>query len=394
MQLPIAEPCRSILDARPAPGRAASLYLHIPFCFHKCHYCDFYSLVDDDSRHEVFVDRLVEEIEASKSFFAPNIDTVFVGGGTPTLLSPPLWKRLLAALHAIPGWNDGPGEFTVEANPETVTDELAATLCQGGVSRVSIGCQSFNLAHLKTLERWHDPENVARSVSILRRNGIDNLNLDLIFAIPGQTVEDWIEDLHQAIALQPTHLSCYGLTYETNTPLHVRMRAGSIQPVDDAAEADMYEATMENLAAAGFVQYEISNWSRPNLPCRHNLTYWTNGNWWALGPSASGHVDGLRWKNVPRIGSYLDQRPLPPVTDVERLDANGVVGERFMLGLRLNCGIPLRQVEAMLAGSSTADRRLAIDRFVNEGLIERTEESLRLTHRGRLLANDVLSELI
>lgn len=373
----------------------------MPFCFHKCHYCDFYSIVDNQDRQAAFTDRLIREIEAAAGeWVAAPLETIFIGGGTPTLLRVELWERLLEAINShLPLARDGDGgEFTVEANPETVTDELTEVLIGGGVNRVSIGAQSFNPRHLKTLERWHDPANVARSVEILRRAGIDNINLDLIFGVPGQSVEDWIGDLDAALDLQPTHLSCYGLMYEHNTPLTKRMEAGEITPVDQDVEAAMYEATLDRLEAAGFEQYEISNWARPtDFRCCHNLLYWRNANWLALGPSASGHIDGLRWKNIARLGDYLNSpTTLPPITDVERVDPSTQAGERFMLGLRLNEGLLSAEVETLLAlsGDRADARRNAIERHCAAGLLQTANGRLRLTRRGLLMANAVLVDLV
>lgn len=397
MKLPIASAEATILDVPepPVAGRCRSLYVHVPFCFHKCHYCDFYSLVDDESRHEPFVRTLLAELESASEFLAPELETIFVGGGTPTLLSPALWSEVLERLR--PRCGDST-EFTVEANPETVTPELAATLNGGGVNRISIGCQSFHPAHLKTLERWHEPANVGRSMEIFRRAGIENLNLDLIFGIPGQTLADWIEDLDRAMELEPDHLSCYGLTYETNTPLYVKMKSGGITPIDSDVEADMYEATMERLAAAGYEQYELSNWARPGRRCRHNMVYWTNGDWWALGPSASGHVCGLRWKNASRVSEYIDEREragwLPPIAEWERVDESTRVGEEFMLGLRLNQGLPASRLETLLRLDGGVRRRAEINRLMALGFLEQTPDALRLTRAGRLQANVVVEALL
>lgn len=400
---------RSAPEAEKAAFSAVrGLYVHIPFCFHKCHYCDFYSIVDSQDRQSAFADRLVTELEAAAVFVEQSVETIFVGGGTPTLLKPHLWQRLLEAIHRWTPLANG-GEFTVEANPETVTPELAEVLAEGGVNRVSIGCQSFNPKHLTTLERWHEPRNVERSVDILRAAGIVNLNLDLIYAVPGQTLVEWQADLDAALALQPSHLSCYGLMYEPNTPLTVRVRQGQIQPAEQDLEAAMYEATIERLAAAGFEHYEISNWARlddshsssraaagaSSNRCRHNMLYWSNANWWPLGPSASGHIDGVRWKNVPRLGEYLEYGPLPPILDVERVDEDTRIGERFMLGLRMIEGLLHDEVDWLLErGSRAAERRAAIQCHINTGLLERTETSLRLSRSGLMLADSVLADLI
>jgi oxygen-independent coproporphyrinogen III oxidase len=381
-----------------ATGRRLGLYIHVPFCFHKCHYCDFYSIVDSRDRQGQFVARLIEEIEAAAELLPSPLETIFVGGGTPTLLAAPLWADLLAALSGavlrLPG-----AEFTVEANPETVTPELADVLVAGGVNRVSIGAQSFNPVHLKTLERWHDPRNVGRAVEIFRAAGVGSINLDLIFAIPGQSVTDWVADLDAAIALECDHLSCYGLMYEPNTPLTQKLRQGKIAPVDDESAAAMYESSMERLADAGFEHYEISAWAKPGKRCRHNVLYWTNQDWWPLGPSASGHVGGTRWKNVSRLAEYLDERPgrggLPPITDVERLDADGRVGEELMLRLRLVDGIERSWLEGLLReGARGGERAAAIEKAIAENLLEEREGWVRLTRRGLLLADVVLAELV
>jgi oxygen-independent coproporphyrinogen-3 oxidase len=367
-------------------------YIHVPFCFHKCHYCDFYSFVETRGREQIFVDRLIAELRAFRGRFTGRVETIFVGGGTPTLLSAELWEGLLAAIHEniamVP-----PCEFTVEANPETVTEVLARVLVAGGVNRVSIGAQTFNPVHLKTLERWHDPRNVGRAVGMLRDAGIENINLDLIFGIPGQTLEEWRTDLDAALSLSPEHLSCYSLMYEPNTPLTQKLKAGLIQRVDEDVEAAMYERTMDVLADEGYEHYEISNWAKPERRCRHNLVYWLNRNWWAFGPSASGHVDGVRWKNLPRLADYLERSPWALITDVEELDGDGRVGEELMLRLRLIEGIPVADLKSLLARGS--DRRaVEIDRLTKEGLLERAHARVRLTRRGVLLADSVISALL
>ncbi len=376
------------------------VYLHVPFCFHKCHYCDFYSIVDSQDRQAEFVDRLIDEMQAASPWIRHSLETIFIGGGTPTLLRANLWERLLDAMAQFLPLT---GEFTVEANPETVTNELARVLVAGGVNRISIGAQSFDVRHLKTLERWHDPANVRRSVKILRSAGIDNFNLDLIFAVPGQTVDDWRRDVDAALALEPAHISCYGLMYEHNTPLTRRMQAGEITPVDQDIEAAMYEVAIDRLAAAGFEHYEISNWARratgdstTDTRCRHNLLYWRNRNWWALGPSASGHLEGLRWKNIARLGEYLDSESLPPITDVERVDQPTQAGEQFMLGLRLVDGLLSAEVQSLLtlSGPRAAARQAAIERHLRVGLLQMRDDRLMLTRRGLLLANDVLVDLV
>ena len=204
-----------------------------------------------------------------------------------------------------------------------------------------------------------------------------------------------MRDLDRALALAPDHVSAYGLVYEPNTPLHVRLRRGDVTPVDEDLEARMYEHALDTLAAAGFERYEISNWSRPSMACRHNLIYWTGGDWWAFGPSGSAHGAGVRWKNVPRLGDWLARGPFAPVQDVERVDADGRIGERFMLELRLAQGIAEDEVSRMLeVGARGLARARAIERHELDGLLERGGGRLRLSRRGLLLANTVVADLV
>ena len=376
-------------------GTAApqGIYGHVPFCFHKCHYCDFYSLVDRRDRQPMFVQRLTEELRLVGPYFKRPLRTIFFGGGTPTLLAAEHWRTVLDAVRDNLSLESG-YEFTLEANPETVHAELLAVLVDGGVNRLSLGAQSFQPKQLEALERWHDPANVERSVKLARAAGIWNINLDLIFAIPGQSLNAWLADLDTAVALEPTHFSCYNLTYESNTPMTAKMRSGAIRPVENEVEAQMYEATIERLAEAGFEHYEISNWARPGYRCRHNMMYWENENWWPLGPSAAGHIAGTRWRNVPRLDAYLAQGSWPPICDVEQLDADGRVGEELMLRLRLIDGVALDRLDELLAvGQRGPQRMAAIAQHIDGGLLQRTSDRLKLTKRGLLLADLVLADL-
>lgn len=384
-----------LLDTLTASRGPLGAYLHVPFCFHKCHYCDFYSVVDRGDRHADFIDQLLAELQVVGQHTSRPIRTIFAGGGTPTLLSPDLWRRLLAGLDDSLSLTSL-AEFTVEANPETVTAPLLEVLAAGGVNRLSIGAQSFAAEHLKTLERWHEPDNVARSVGLARAAGIDNFNLDLIFAIPGQTLPDWCDDLGRALELEPSHLSCYALTYEPNTPMAARLQADEFERADEDLEAAMYETTVEVLGDAGFEQYEISNWAKPSRACQHNLGYWTNKDWWAFGPGAAGHIDGCRWKNIPRLNEYLDGPAPPRIVDIERLDPSRRAGEALMLGLRLNAGVKIAELDDLLADESgeSVQRRLRIDQAVQQGILECDETSLRLTPAGRLVADSLFVDLL
>ena len=406
MSLPVVEFIRTDADHQ---GRAAAklpplpplksmdgLYLHVPFCFHRCHYCDFFSVVDrvgpdaPGNRQDAFIAALLREItthaEAAEHGLRP--DTLFVGGGTPTLLRPDLWQILLKQLSEL-GVLKRITEFTVEANPETVTHELAAVLAGGGVNRVSIGAQSFEPTHLKTLERWHDPASVARAVKHFREAGIRRINLDLIFGIPGQSVADFDADLDAALHLGVEHLSCYGLTYEPNTALTTRLRQGKVTRCDEEVEAAMYEHAMDRLAAAGFEHYEVSAWAKPGERCRHNLHYWRNGDWLGIGPGAASHVQGVRWKNKPHLEQYLAASPRPPIVDWEQLDARGRADEQLMMGLRLREGVTRAWLD-----EAFAPRAADIERLITSGFLEQDEQHTRLTRRGLLVADSVIGALI
>lgn len=375
-------------------------YVHVPFCFHKCHYCDFYSFVDREDRQEEFAARLDAELAAWAPLVRSPLGTLFVGGGTPTLLRPPVLDRVLGSVRdRLPFAADA--EWTVEANPETVTEEVARTLVARGVGRVSLGAQSFDPAHLKTLERWHDPASVARAIGLLRGAGVARISIDLIFGIPGQTLAQWEADLRQAIALGTDHLSCYGLTYEPNTAMTKRMERGEFEPCEEDLEAAMLERADALLGDAGFARYEVSNWARvrggdPSAEeCRHNMLYWRNRDWLAFGPSASGHAQGVRWKNVPRLGDWLASARASPAVDVERGTPDMRAAERLMMGLRLVRGMADPEVDEVLAlGQGGALRRAAIDRAVAAGEMERSGGFLRFTPGGMMIANAVLARLV
>lgn len=400
--------------------RVDALYLHLPFCFHKCHYCDFYSVVEPDEqaspRQAAFTDALIAELTRRAGQAPIRPATLFAGGGTPTYLRADLWARLLDTLLGLGILDPGQGhEFTVEANPETVTPELMNQLAEGGVNRVSIGAQSFDRGSLKALERWHDPDSVPRAVAICRDAAITNLSLDLIFAIPGQTPAMLERDLDALLALSPTHLSTYGLTYEPNTPLTAKLRVGQVDRVEEQLERAMYELVLDKLEAAGFEHYEVSNWAlkakeasphahgvdgvnavgsppAATYRCRHNLAYWHNQNWLGVGPGAASHINGRRWKNAPNLTRYLQDAPNPPTRDHEQLDAPGRFAERLMLGLRLREGIEWDWFVSheCLRG----DQRETADEWIERGLLECPDGRLRLTRNGLFVADSVIAKLL
>lgn len=377
----------------PQPCRA--LYAHVPFCRRLCGYCDFYSEVLDPAAAGPLVETLLRELAGHLARHACRFDTIFVGGGTPTVLPPTVLEHLLVGLgsHRDPG---SPVEFTVEANPATVTAEVAEIMLGAGVNRVSIGAQSFQPAELRVLEREHSPDQVAQTVAACRRAGLEHISLDLIFGVPGQTLESWQQSLRAALALGPEHLSCYGLTYEPGTALTRRRDVGEIQPIDQDVEADMYELTQDTLAAAGLPQYEISNFARPGAECRHNLRYWHNQPYVGVGPAAAGFVDELRYKNVADTAAYVAaiRSGHSPWSEQEQLAPEQRARETAMLELRLVDGIDRRTFMTRFDRDPAELFAAAIERHARVGLLEVDEAGIRLTRAGRLLANTVIVDFL
>lgn len=369
-----------------------SLYIHIPFCFHKCHYCDFYSIVGAEEQYKPFIEQLALELKSVGRHLSA-VDTIFVGGGTPTIFELDLFQKMLSAISTSIPRSDH-CEWTIEANPETVTLDKAKAMVSHGINRVSIGSQSFNPHLLKTLERWHDIESVPKAVGYLREATIKDINLDLIYAIPTQTEEELLFDLKSAVALQPTHLSCYSLIYEPGTPLLTRLERGDVDRVEHETEARMFNTVKDFLEKEGYAQYEISNFAKEGYECRHNLAYWTNQPWWPCGPSASGHLSGKRWKNTPKLSHYINGESSPPIIEVEVLSPDRSAGEAFMVGLRLKKGMKKSWVDELVAQSNNAWRAGVIEGYIKEGLLQWQGEYLALSETGLCFADTVISGLL
>jgi oxygen-independent coproporphyrinogen-3 oxidase len=358
--------------------------------------------VDTRDRAPAFVQRLARELRALSPLAPAPLRTIFVGGGTPTLLPVSGWSVLLDAIRAcfdLSLIDSGEGEFTVECNPETADAALLDALRAGGVSRISIGAQSFEPRHLRTLERRHEPGSVERALDLAKRAGIGRRSIDLIYAIPGQSAADWERDLARALDLPVEHVSCYNLTYEPGTPLAARLRRGEFEPCPEDLEVEMFERAAEMLGAAVMERYEISNYARPGAECRHNLAYWRQEPWLAAGPSASAHLAGHRWKNAARLDEYLafDDDGWPPVQDHEPPDPPRALRERVMTGLRLREGL---DSAALRADAARIDPRLALrldlaaGPWLGAGHIRDQVGRWTLDRRGVLLADRIAAELM
>ena len=377
----------------PRPIRA--LYVHVPFCRSLCGYCDFYSQVPDPAAVAPLVDAVIAELGRYCERHEVALGTIYVGGGTPTILPPTELARLLDAARTA-ARPRADIEFTVEANPATVSPEIAEVLARAGVNRVSIGAQSFDSAELRVLERTHAPPQVAETVEICRQHGIRQINLDLIFAIPGQSLASWLATLDAARGLEPDHLSCYGLTYEPGTRLHQQLADGLVARVDADVEADMYEAAIDRLAAAGYRQYEISNFARPGRRCRHNLTYWHNEPYLGIGPSAAGFVDGVRYKNVADTAAYVEAvlGGASPWVEQERLTPERRARETAMLELRLTEGMDRGRFRERFDEDPADFFADAVRKHVELGLLELDQRGIHLTRAGLLLADSVIADFL
>ena len=397
---------------------AYSLYLHIPFCRHRCAYCDFNTYAGQDSAIPAYVDALIAEAAGVAGAAATDgagehlpVQTIFFGGGTPSLLPAESLARILGAIRE--GYAVAEtAEITLEANPGTVTAGYLEALRGLGINRISFGMQSADPFELRQLERQHDPLDVIRAVAWARQAGFEQINLDLIYGLPDQAIETWAHTLEFALALRPEHLSLYALTIEEGTPLYRWASRGLVSQPDPDRAADMYELASERLDRAGFTQYEISNWATRSpdgtlLSCQHNLTYWRNQPYLGIGAGAHGYAGGYRTANVNGIASYIARIraagwqgfPLSPANATATpIDREMEIKETMMVGLRLvQEGVSAEAFKGRFGLSLMERYPREINELVGWGLLEWAGENdrrLRLTSRGRLLGNQVFMRFI
>jgi oxygen-independent coproporphyrinogen-3 oxidase len=367
-------------------------YLHVPFCAHRCSYCDFAIAVGQDD----LADRYVEAVAAELATLGEPqpVETLFLGGGTPSQLTAPQLERLLSAvLRWLP---PRPGhEFSVEANPESLDADKVAVLADHGVTRVSLGVQSFHEPLLRALGRDHTPQDVAPAVERVRRR-IAQVSLDLIFGAPGQTLDQWRSDLSQSLALEPDHLATYGLTYEKGTPLWKDRRAGAVRPLDEETELALYAWAIDALEAAGFEHYEISNFARPGKRCRHNGVYWANEAYFGFGMGAARYVGGRRSLNTRNLAGYI-RRVLAGESAIfqsEELPPEERARETLALGLRRAEGVSRSAFLAQTGFDLDLLAGKAIGRFVELGLLIDDGVSVRLTRGGKYVADAVIEGVL
>ena len=392
--LPEGEPVPSdgSLPAHATAGRAGfGVYIHVPFCVTRCGYCDFNTYTPGEAGREGYVDAVLSELKLAAGVVRSTVDTVFVGGGTPTLLDPDDLGRMLDAVDAT--WGLAPdAEVTTEANPESVTPATLGRLRKAGFTRISLGMQSVAPGVLAVLDRRHTPGRAREAAEEAREAGFRHVNLDLIYGTPGETAEDFAGSLDQVIAAGVDHVSAYALIVEEGTRMAARMRRGELPYPSDDVAADRYLAADAALAAAGFSWYEVSNWAAaPEARCRHNLLYWTGGDWWGLGPGAHGHVGGVRWWTVKHPTAYAKRLAdgVSPGQGRELLSAADRYVEEVMLRVRLADGLPLATLDD--------GGRAAAARALDDGLLDPAAYGrgrVVLTLRGRLLADAVVRDLL
>ncbi|WP_214108917.1 radical SAM family heme chaperone HemW [Acrocarpospora catenulata] len=377
--------------------RPFGFYVHVPFCVTRCGYCDFNTYTAAElgpgASHRDYADTAIAEIRLARRVLgpaAPRAETVFFGGGTPTLLPAADLVRILHAIETEFGLAPG-AEVTTEANPESVGPRSLAELRAGGFTRVSFGMQSAREHVLAVLDRKHTPGRAATAVQEAKAAGFQHVNLDLIYSTPGESDDDWRASLEAAIEAAPDHVSAYSLIVEEGTRLAARVRRGELPMPEDDVAADRYLIADELLAKAGFRWYEVSNWATSEAArCRHNLLYWTGGDWWGVGPGAHGHVGGTRWWNVKHPAAYASRLAAgtSPAHAREVLTPADQVVEKIMLELRLDTGYPLDAFEPRV--------RPAVARALADGLLDTAAFKAGqavLTLRGRLLADALIRDL-
>ena len=378
------------------------LYVHVPFCARKCPYCDFNSHAGRDGEIEAYLDALLLEADARAAGLRPK--TIFVGGGTPTHPSAAAIDRYLSGLRTRLDLS-ALEEFTVEANPGTLTADKVEALARNGVDRVSLGVQSFDDARLKVLGRIHDAAQAERGVQEARAGGIARVSIDLILATPGQSLAEQRRDLERAIALTTDHVSTYVLTFEEGTAYTRALRAGRLPPPEDERDLEHLSLACEALSRAGFSRYEISNHARPGQESRHNLGYWRDAQWLGLGAGAHSSVEGRRWKNVDDPSEYAARvRAAGPSVGnsagnaeawSERPNPRQRVLEGLMMGLRLvEEGVDLAALAARHGVDPRVEHAEALDRHVRAGFLERRGDRLRCTSRGLEVLNRLLVDFV
>ncbi len=388
--------------ATPAPGERASLYVHVPFCCSKCRYCSFYSIPAAGGLMDAYLEalnvewRLVRDEEPALGSGELRITSVYVGGGTPSILGAERLSRLLEVLRAGPAWA-ADCEVTVEVNPESTDESVLAAILAAGCNRISMGVQSFRDEELELLGRAGRAADARRALQLIRAAGCGNLNIDLIYGLPGQTVDAWLTSVEEAVAARTEHLSCYMLTPERDTMLHQLLHGGELTTPLDEVVLEQYQALRGVLVGVGMEHYEISNFARPGYRCRHNEGTWTRTPYYGLGPAAHSFDGEARWQNVSDVRAYTHQLRVEqrrPARERYRLGPADVAKELVILGLRRAEGIRWADLAPVTSPAERARLQRRAKFLAGTGFLQLDEERLRLTPQAYFVSNAVFVELV
>lgn len=394
-QIEFSAPCaREPRAARvPDSSSAGALYVHVPFCRAKCRYCDFYSVALDQASADRYIEAVLVELSQIGDVLKQPTRSVFLGGGTPSALPPKLLSRLL---EAVSPWVDGETEFSVEVNPGTVDGGTPARLAAGGVNRISLGAQSFDAAQLNQLGRIHQPSQIAESITRFRAAGIGNLSIDLMYALPGQSLDAWFANVEAAMALDIEHVSAYALTVEPDTPLGADLATGRIVEVDEETQRAMYYGGIERFEAAGLMQYETSNFSKPGYACRHNLTYWHNQPYVGVGPGACSYLAGERRTHLPDLVAYCDAlaRGESIPSECERVAEPLAMAETLFLAWRLVEGVSISAFQRRFGCAPGEAFPRTLGRYRAQGVLRLEGDFLRVTREAMFTANALFADLV
>lgn len=366
------------------------IYIHFPYCVHKCSYCDFYSIENLNSRNK-FSLMLAKEVELTKEHYGKDIfaDTLFFGGGTPSLMKPHHFEKIMDSLQSNIQFSPNT-EMTMECNPGTIDIKHLEFFREKGINRLSFGVQSFIEKDLKFLERIHNTEDVYKSIETARKIGFDNISIDLIFALPKQSLKDWEYNLNSAIELDTNHISCYSLIYEPGTQLYSEYISGKIEPQNDENDSELYHLTNELLSKAGFEQYEVSNYAKSGYKSRHNLKYWSGEDYFGFGPSAHSFIKGKRYWNYRNNHKYFEllESSKLPIEDSEILSEEQKLFEKIYLGLRAE-GINILQLCSQHNISIDSINFNLINDYESNGFLRSTNNFIRLTNKGYFLGDEI-----
>jgi oxygen-independent coproporphyrinogen-3 oxidase len=387
------------------------LYIHIPFCIRKCIYCDFFSVLYDESVAKTYIDALCQELYLKKDF-STTLKSIYIGGGTPSLLPSDCFRQLFNCLRN--NFNSSSSaEITVEANPGTINESKINTMLSLGVNRLSIGIQSFNNDELKTLGRIHSSEDASRSIEIIKKEGINNFSVDLMYGIPGQTMDSWHNSISTAVGLSPTHISAYELTPEENTPLYKLIQSHKIDMPDEELILEMYNHAIDYFASCGYEHYEISNFALPGFKCMHNLNYWDRGEYIGVGTGAHSFINGRRSNNTKDITRYIEDLNNGIIPEIESAKPTSAeaLKEFIFLGLRKTEGININELPPFIPPLPRGDIHTSIPHLtrgdivgynsllnaskelIDEGYLEINRGYLALTRKGIVISNTIIVRL-